>query len=181
MSRLMLPARSAHGFSLVEVMTVIGLFGIISTIAVTNFTAMMPAYRVRGAALQVAGDMNLARLSALKEGRRYYYTPLAGTRYRIEFDAAGGGLTTLKTVDIAADYPQVTFGSTGVALDPYGGIANPAAVPATSITFNSDGTVTNAAGVYVQPSTTGAHSHHAVTVTAAGRIRAWNYNGSTWR
>jgi hypothetical protein len=54
-------------------------------------------------------------------------------------------------------------------------------VPATAIIFNSDGTVVNAAGVYIEPTVTGNHVQHGVTVTAGGRIRVWHYDGSAWQ
>ena len=171
---------ASPGFSLVEVLTALSLFGVISAVAASNFVAYMPGYRVRGAALQIAGDMNKARFSAIKEGKQYYYVPQAGTSYKISYADGLGGQTDLKTVDVAANYPGVQFGVTGIGSDPYG-TAGPAAVPAGTITFNSDGTVSNAAGVYIEPTTSGGHVQHGVTVTAGGRIRVWHYDGSAWK
>ncbi len=171
--------RRAHdGFTLVEVLTALSLFGIVSAIAATNFNAYMPRYRVRGAALEIAGDMNQARLAAIKEGRAYYYAPLAGARYEIRYQN-GAVQTVLKTVDVAKDYTDVTFTAPGGAVDPYG-VAIPGAVPAGPITFNSDGTITGAASVYVGATDSSVDSNSAVVVTAAGRIRVWGYNGSAW-
>lgn len=171
--------RAAHGFTLVELLTAMTLFGVIGAIAASNITAFMPRYRVRGAALEIAGDMNQARLAAIKEGRAYYYVPLSGTKYQIKFQN-GAVQTVLKSVDVAKDYPDIQFAVPTGANSPYG-TAIPGAVPAGTMTFNSDGTVTSPAGVYIAPTDTTVHSNHAVVVTVAGRIRVWNYNGTTWK
>jgi Tfp pilus assembly protein FimT len=170
--------RGTEGFTLVEVLTMLSLAGIVGAIAATNFNSYMPSYRVRGAALEIAGDMNQARLSAIKEGRAYFYAPVSGTTYQIKFQN-GAVQTVLKTVDVAKDYTGVKFAAPTGATDPYG-VAIPGAVPAVPLTFNSDGTVTSAASVYVAPTDTSVHSNAAVVVTAAGRIRVWGYAGSTW-
>jgi prepilin-type N-terminal cleavage/methylation domain-containing protein len=176
------PPHASPGFSLPEVLTAISLFGVIGAVAVSNFVSYMPGYRVRGAALQIAGDMNQARLAAIKEVKQYYYVPQGGTTYRINYDNGAGGQTVLKTVDVAANYPQVRFGTTGIGSDPYGAAGTPAAVPAATIIFNSDGTVVNPAGVYVEPTVIGTtHVQQGVTVTAGGRIRVWHYDGSAWK
>ena len=175
------PWQASPGFTLVEVLTAVSLFGVVSAVAASNFVSYMPGYRVRGAALQIAGDMNQARLAAIKEGKQYYYVPQAGTSYKIAYANGLGGQTDLKTVDVAKDYPQVRFGATGITSEPYGTPGAPPAVPAAQITFNSDGTVANAAGVYIEPTVAGSHVQHGVTVTASGRIRVWHYDGSAWK
>jgi prepilin-type N-terminal cleavage/methylation domain-containing protein len=181
MSTIPHPRYASPGFTLVEVLTALSVFGVVSAVAASNFVSYMPGYRVRGAALQIAGDMNQARFAAIKEGKQYYYVPQAGTSYKITYADGAGGQTDLKTVDVAANYPQVRFGATGIGSDPYGTAGAPAAVPAAAIIFNSDGTVANAAGVYIEPTVTGNHVQHGVTVTAGGRIRVWHYDGSAWQ
>jgi len=171
--------RGTEGFTLVELLTMVSLAGIIGAIAATNFNTYMPSYRVRGAALEIAGDMNQARLAAIKEARAYFYAPVSGTKYQIKFQN-GAVQTVPKTVDVAKDFTGVKFAAPAGANDPYG-VAIPGAVPGGPITFNSDGTVTSAASVYVAPTDTSVHSNAAVVVTAAGRVRVWSYGGSTWR
>jgi prepilin-type N-terminal cleavage/methylation domain-containing protein len=167
-----------RGFTLVEVLTAIAVVGIVSTIGVTNFNTFFPPYRTRGAVLEIAGDMNFARMSAIKEGRLYYFVPQGGTTYQIAYLNNAGVQTVLKTVNVAADYVQVRFGAAGIANDPYGGVVG-AVVPAVQMIFNSDGTITNAAPVYVEPTIAASNAQNVVWATPAGRIRVWHYNATT--
>jgi prepilin-type N-terminal cleavage/methylation domain-containing protein len=168
---------NARGFSLMEVLAVLGLMAVLTGFAANKFMASQPNFRVRGAALEVAGDMSIARLSAVKEGRIYQFVPAAGG-YTIRYDAGGGAWTTVKTVTIASDFPTIAFGFTGITKDPYG-TAIAAAVPGTPIIFHSNGTVQSPAGIFLQTSSTPL-SQQAVSVTGAGRIRVWKWNGSVW-
>lgn len=179
MSGSMQVRRASAGFTLVEVLTAISLLGVIGAIAATNFRAQIPAFRARGAALLIAGDMSQARMNAVKEGRRWYFTP-DGSSYIIQRDDGLGGTVDVKNVDVASEYPHVGFGYSGVGNDPYGNVIG-AAMPGASIVFHSNGTVQNAAGVFLETDTgDGDTAHHAVTVTAAGRVRVWHHNGSNW-
>ena len=169
------------GLTLVEVLTAVSLIGIVTAVAATNFTSMVPSYRVRGAALRVAGDMNLARMAAIKEGRYYEYFPIAGG-YRIRRDDRAGGVEVVKEVVVANEFPYVDFGKTGVTTDPYGvNVSAAPAAPAATITFDSNGTVRNAAGVYLQIAEGDGLAQQAVTLSAAGRVRVWRHNeNGTW-
>lgn len=166
------------GLTLIEVLTAISLMGIVTAVAATNFTAMMPGFRTRGAALLVAGDLNQARMLAIKEGRIYQYFPLAGG-YRIRRDNGAGGWVTLKEVLINNTYPHVNFGHSGITDDPYA-IAIGSSAPTGPIAFQSDGTVQNPAGVFLESASGDEYVQHAVTLSAAGRVRVWKYGGSAW-
>ena len=166
------------GFTLIEVLVTISLMGILTALAAPNFTAMVPSFRTRGAALLIAGDINQARMAAVKEGRVYEYFPISGG-YRIRRDDGAGGRELVKEVVIATEYPHVDFGHTGIANDPYAvGIAS--SVPTTAITFHSNGTVQDAAGVFLQAESTDGPVQQAVTLSAAGRVRVWKYSESAW-
>lgn len=179
MSHSVRTLRSDSGFSFAEVMTVVTLIGIIGGYAVSNFREFTPAYSVRGAALEVAGNMSIARLSAVKESRIYQFVPLAGG-YQIRAAKTGGGWDLLRTVTIANEFPHVEFGYSGIAKDPYG-VTIAAAVPGAPMTFHSNGTVQNSGGVFIQAPMEAGMSHQAVTVTGAGRIRVWKHTGTKWQ
>lgn len=167
------------GLTLIEVLTVISLMGIVTAIAATNFGAMRPSFRTRAAALAVAGDINQARMSAVKEGRVYDYLPVTGG-YQIRRDNGAGGRTVVKTVVVSTQYDNVTFGHGVTPNDPYG-VAIGASAPAATITFQSDGTVVNPASVYLQSPSSEGLVQQAVTLSAAGRVRVWKLSGGTWK
>jgi hypothetical protein len=86
----------------------------------------------------------------------------------------------VKEVAIAADYPHVAYGHSGLGEDPYGN-AIAGSMPGAPIIFHSNGTVQNAAGVFVETPTSDGVAQHAITVSAAGRIRVWRYDGENWK
>lgn len=167
------------GLTLVEVLTVVSLLGIVTAVAATNFTAMAPAFRTRGAALAIAGDLNQARMAAIKEARVYEYFPISGG-YQIRRDDGAGGRELVKQVVIGTEYPHVAFGHTGIAEDPYEG-AIASSVPTATITFHSNGTVQNAAGVFLEASGSDGLVQQAVTMSAAGRVRVWKHTEDGWQ
>ncbi len=167
------------GLTLIEVLATIGLMGVLAAVAASNFTAMIPAYRARGAALLIAGDMNQARMAAVKEGRIYDYFPISGG-YRIRRDNGFGGRDVLKEVSLATEYPHAQFGYTGISNDPYNTPIG-SAVPTLAITFHSNGTVQDPAGVFVEVEHGDETFHQAVTISAAGRVRVWKYGATSWQ
>lgn len=166
------------GLTLVEVLTAVSLLGVVSAIAATNFTAMRPGFETRGAALLIAGDLNQARMAAIQEARVYEYFPIAGG-YRIRRDDGLGGREVVKERVLGNEYPHVTFGASAIPTDPYGAPMGDAA-PGATITFHSNGTVQNPAGVFVESTIGAAPSQQAVTMSAAGRVRVWKHGTDGW-
>lgn len=167
------------GLTLVEVLTAVSLLGVMTAIAATNFTAMRPAFETRGAALLIAGDLNQARMSAIKEARVYEYFPITGG-YRIRRDNGVGGREVVKERVLSNEYPHVTFGHTGITNDPYA-VAIASSSPGATITFHSNGTVQNPAGVFLQATVGDEPAQQAVTMSAAGRVRVWKHGEEGWR
>ena len=61
--------KNEQGFSFVELMTVIGIIGILSAIALPNFLRSLPEKRLKNATRNLYADLQRARLLAVRENR----------------------------------------------------------------------------------------------------------------
>jgi prepilin-type N-terminal cleavage/methylation domain-containing protein len=115
--------RNTHGFTVVELCIAIMLVGILAAVATPELTGFLRHYRLNGAARLVWGDVQQARLMAVKESRpiRIDFTPTAYTLVRV--DTAQVAFSR----NLAGSYPGITlsvntdtvlFGSAGLLSTP---------------------------------------------------------------
>jgi prepilin-type N-terminal cleavage/methylation domain-containing protein len=96
------------GFTLAEVLVAMGVFAILAAIAVPNFTAQLPTYRLNGAARQVFADLMWARAKAVEENTAVGVDFPTAATYRI----LGGTVNITKNIQV--NYSGVTLSkSTG--------------------------------------------------------------------
>ncbi|MBA4392328.1 MAG: hypothetical protein C0407_02130 [Desulfobacca sp.] len=132
------------GFSLVELLIVIGLSGILTLIAIPNIGSIVNNSRLKGAARIVWGDLQNAKMTAIKTNASVSVTFNTNTDYSYP---KGGGTTF--TRNLATEYPNITVTNSG------GG----------TITFGSTGVTSNAT-VTIQ----GASASKTISVYGTGRV-----------
>ena len=136
--------KNTDGFSLVELMTVIGIIGIMTGIALPSYLAGQPQRRLKSAAKDLYGAVQQARLLAVKNNQdcslifnatSYYYY--------VDEDGNGAHNGDEKRVDLdLAIYNDVEFGNgtAPTSSAQLGSIGAHSSSAATSITFIPAGT-----------------------------------------
>jgi prepilin-type N-terminal cleavage/methylation domain-containing protein len=183
-------SRLDRGFSLVEILVVVGLIGVVSAIAVPMMSNALGFFRISGDARSTANSIALAKMRAASVfGRVRLYVDLLSNRFHLEtFNkttsqwATDGGNTYLSQ--------RVSFGYGAVGAAPpntqvlisQAPMCKSNAVPPVDIAntaciiFNSRGTPIDSTGA---PSSLGAiyltdgSAVYGITLSATGMVRMW--------
>jgi prepilin-type N-terminal cleavage/methylation domain-containing protein len=184
--------RAQRGFTLAEALVVIVMIGIMLAIVAPRFR-MSHAARVRGAARQLAVDLETVRTRALS----------TTTMVRMAFNAGAGSYTGYFDNDRNGAFAQTVAENTalvvfrtrvltdGVRINRAGGIpdvpgmagAGAITLPGSRIEFGTMG-ITNpfgTQGVVYLNSSNDATAVAAVSISAAAGIRVWVYRGGVWQ
>jgi type IV fimbrial biogenesis protein FimT len=81
---------NTHGFTLIEVVTVVAIVGILSMIVIPNFIGWLPRYRLNMAAQDVLSGMIKARTKAVKDNTWVVFGPNAGGSFSAFVDDGSG-------------------------------------------------------------------------------------------
>jgi prepilin-type N-terminal cleavage/methylation domain-containing protein len=179
------------GFSLIEVMMVVGLIGVVSVIAVPMFGNMLGNFRVTGDARSLSNAVAVAKMRAASNFSRVrIYVDLAGGQYRIQtWDKTSndccwvteGGDTQLSTgvsfgYDVVTTPPPNTQGVIGQAPECLTDDADDTIAGTACIMFNSRGVAidntfapTSSNALYV----TDGSAVYGVTVASTGMLKSW--------
>ncbi len=188
------PLKSQKGFTLTEVMVVLAMIAIMVSIAIPNIVEWMPRIRVNSCARELASEMHLARMTAVRENNNYLIQFNAGNNtYTIIDDDNNNnvqdGAETSRTINISVSCLGIGYGSAGnpdgvlnenpIVNISYNTIAN-------TVSFASRGIINENGAVYLIPANDIAPGRRdrmrAVSTTVAGRIRVWSYdaNRNSW-
>lgn len=108
--------KRVSGFTVVELMVVIGIIGIVSAIAVPGFVSWVPGYRLKSAAMDLYSNIQLARMYAIKDNRPYSVEfNTAANSYKLVDNGYDGEFDTIddevKMTVLLSDYQSgVTYG-----------------------------------------------------------------------
>ncbi|HXZ26060.1 MAG TPA: GspH/FimT family pseudopilin [Nitrospiria bacterium] len=168
-----------RGWSMIELVSVLAVIGLLTSMAWPAFDGLMARLSLRSASMTVIQTLRTARSRAMAEGRAY----------AVMFD--GGGTSYQVTggaeIDRVPLPPRVTFGAPADVLGPPSSPTTPP--PASGVTFHQahviflpDGTLSPGPGtVYLTGRGAGTEATMAISVTIAGHPRRYAWEGGQWR
>ncbi len=165
---------SSKGFSIVELIVVIGIIGILMTLAIPNFTATQQRARIRAGANEIAQDFRQIRERALSFSQDFQIASPNSRQYQV---TRPGGETKLYRLGQTTG-GNLQFGTTGAAGAPpedTDGIPGGFDFPLGVLRFESRGTATPGVA-YI----TDGKENYAVGVNSLGKIRVYKYDGGSW-
>lgn len=166
-----LDKKRESGFTLMEMMAVVGIIGILLAVAIPGFSVWLPNYKLKGAVQDLYSNMQNAKMEAIR----------ANGDYKIEFFPGSGTFSlgtyvmtsptnVTKTLELYYYRYGVTYG------DPEGGDA--VTYTGDSVTFTSRGMTNNVGGWVKLTNSKGRYYQVGTLITGVIRLQKWN--GSSW-
>lgn len=89
--------QSQQGFTLIELMVVVAIVGLLSVLAVPNFTVWLSKYQLDQAVSELAADLNMAKFIAMNRNRQATVTiQLVGSTVQVSGLAGGVQIIPVK-------------------------------------------------------------------------------------
>lgn len=185
-------SRRARGFSVLELLVVVAVGLVVAALAMPNVMTAVANMRLRSATSNISGLVQDGRMNSVKRNRRTDILFSMQNNARVlyaDFDLSGGFSSSDRAIQIPA-----TINNT----DPASG---PGAIPDTTLGFTPDysnslpisfnsrglpcrfasGTCTLASFVlYFNETRALGGGWAAVSISRAGRIKTWYWNGNSW-
>ena len=79
------------GFTIIEIVLVLGVGMIMMAIAIPNLVAVLPGFRLSDGARQVAKDLQVARMKAIAQNRKFRLNFVSSSSYTVQSDQNGDG------------------------------------------------------------------------------------------
>jgi prepilin-type N-terminal cleavage/methylation domain-containing protein len=108
--------KHSAGITLVELIIVLAILAVCSTIALPDIATFSSGYRLKAAAREVATDLQFTRLLAVKENRTYQV--VFGTNSYQVIRLSDG--IVAKTRSFGPDYPDINLTNLSITFDPRG-------------------------------------------------------------
>jgi prepilin-type N-terminal cleavage/methylation domain-containing protein len=182
------------GFTLAELMTVLGILAIFSGAAGYSFVKWLPKYRLKSAAVDIFSNFQMARIKAIKNGCRYAvvfntetntYQIIGAGEDGIFNEAQSSGDDMCGRIVDLSDYGSgIEFGHGNASRNATVSAGN--SFPADGVSyagnsseFNSRGMANKMGYVYLTNHTGDAYA--ISTPTMAGVVTLKRWNGGEWR
>ena len=168
----------ANGFSMIELMVVVGIIGIILVFVVPNFIGMQRRLRARAGAMEIAQDIRQARERALAQGGDFRFTFDNGAKPKHYTITRPDGTSNTYTL-AGSTGGDVWFGCGGAfAGNPVEGSvpapgANGIDFPNRTLVLDSRGGA-NRGVIYV----TNGNLNYAIGINAIGKTKVYTFSGS---
>ncbi|MEO8257648.1 MAG: prepilin-type N-terminal cleavage/methylation domain-containing protein [Acidobacteriota bacterium] len=181
------------GFSLVEMVVVMGLVGVLSAMAVLQINASRPGLKGDGAMRVVLSQMTAARELAITQRRNVRVTFTAGILVQtIREDAPAATQTTLSSVSMEGGLQFAIIAGLGDTPDNFcNGSVTAVSFPTATgtppeVKFTPDGTFVNQLGhtlngtVFVSLPDEPTSARAVTILGATGRVRGYRWDGRAW-
>ncbi|WP_420126948.1 GspH/FimT family pseudopilin [Longimicrobium sp.] len=100
------------GYTLTELLIVLIVAAIISSMALPRFFSFIRHLNARSATSRVVADLTMARTQAVREGRSVSLRMTGASTYQITVDNGAAVLRTIKTVDVRGGQRDVSLAPT---------------------------------------------------------------------
>ena len=180
-------AGSQAGYSLIEVMVVLGIMGVMASMAVFQIAQSQPAAKAEGAMRVVIAQLNGARSQAITQRRVMDVSFNSPNLIQVtREEVPGPATTTLMTVPFEGGIQYTLITGLPDTPDAFGLHAAVDFGSATKIRFNTDGSLIDQSGNILNGTLVVAgpnmiNSTRAVTILGStGRVRGYKWNGKAW-
>jgi len=177
--------KNSKGFTLLEVIIVVAIFGIMAAIAIPSIMSQAPNSKLKSAARDVFSTLQQARMIAVKSSRETAVIfDVANNEYDFcdDWDSIGSVCTgSTQTIDFDSFGYGIGYGHGNATLAVPGGVfpGDDVSYSGNAVVFNPQGGSNVSGYIYLEHrdnSTT-----YAIGSLISGLIRIVKWNGSAWR